>query len=66
MDGLTDVNAGRLSRGEITRCMIPCTPLGCLELIKTSGINICSKRAVVIGRSKILVSIVVSYGIIMY
>lgn len=54
MDGLTDVNAGRLSRGE-SGCIIACTPLGCVELIKSAGVEIAGKRAVVIGRSKIVV-----------
>lgn len=36
--------------------MVPCTPLGCLELIKKSGINVAGKKAVVLGRSKIVVS----------
>ena len=34
---LHDVNAGKLSRGELNDCIIPCTPRGCLELIKKSG-----------------------------
>lgn len=54
VDGLTDVNAGRLSRGE-SDCVTACTPLGCMELIKEAGIEIAGKRAVVIGRSKIVV-----------
>ena len=57
VDGLTDVNAGRLARGNFDNCMVPCTPLGCLELIKRTGVNVAGKRAVVIGRSKIVVSI---------
>jgi methylenetetrahydrofolate dehydrogenase (NADP+)/methenyltetrahydrofolate cyclohydrolase/formyltetrahydrofolate synthetase len=56
VDGLTDVNAGRLARGNIDNCMIPCTPLGCLELIKRTGVGMAGKRVVVIGRSKIVVS----------
>lgn len=55
MDGLTDVNAGRLSRGELKNCQVPCTPLGCVELIKSSGMDISGKRAVVVGRSRIVV-----------
>ena len=55
MDGLSDVNAGRLSRGE--PCTVACTPLGCVELMKSTGIEISGKRAVVLGRSKIVVSI---------
>ena len=34
---LHDVNAGKLSRGELDDCIVPCTPRGCLELIKKSG-----------------------------
>ena len=28
VDGLTDVSAGRLARGDLTRCFTPCTPSG--------------------------------------
>ena len=55
VDGLTDVNAGRLARGDLDNCMVPCTPLGCLELIKKTGVDLAGKQAVVIGRSKIVV-----------
>ena len=34
---LHDINAGKLSRGELNDCIVPCTPRGCLELIKKSG-----------------------------
>lgn len=33
---------------------LPCTPHGCLELIKRSGIPIAGANAVVLGRSKIV------------
>lgn len=33
---------------------VPCTPNGCLQLIKKTGINIVGSKAVVIGRSKIV------------
>ena len=56
VDGLTDVNAGRLSNGDVSRCIVPCTPLGCVELIRSTGMEIAGQRAVVIGRSKIVVS----------
>src|SRR5699024_10018527 len=32
----------------------PCTPCGCIELIKTTGIEISGKKAVVVGRSNIV------------
>ena len=57
VDGLTEVNAGRLSRGDLSHCVVPCTPLGCLELIKSTGEGVEGKRAVVMGRSKIVVSV---------
>ena len=55
VDGLTETNAGRLARGEIDSCVVPCTPLGCLELIKKSGVDTRGQQAVVLGRSKIVV-----------
>ncbi|KAA0711486.1 C-1-tetrahydrofolate synthase, cytoplasmic [Triplophysa tibetana] len=54
VDGLTSINAGKLARGDIGDCFIPCTPKGCMELIKQTGVPLAGKRAVVIGRSKIV------------
>ncbi|KAM4690686.1 C-1-tetrahydrofolate synthase, cytoplasmic isoform 2-T2 [Rhinophrynus dorsalis] len=54
VDGLTSINAGKLARGDLSNCFIPCTPKGCMELIKQTGVEIPGKRAVVIGRSKIV------------
>ncbi|XP_046858903.1 C-1-tetrahydrofolate synthase, cytoplasmic-like [Xenia sp. Carnegie-2017] len=54
VDGLNDVNAGRLARGQINDCIIPCTPRGCFELIKRTGIEVQGKKAIVLGRSKIV------------
>lgn len=33
---------------------VPCTPLGCLELLDRSGVEITGKKAVVIGRSNLV------------
>lgn len=52
VDGLTDINVGKFYKGE--RCFIPCTPRSILELIKSTGIIIEGKNAVVIGRSNIV------------
>lgn len=52
VDGLTDINIGRLYKGE--KCFIPCTPKGILEIIKSMGYSIQGKNAVVIGRSNIV------------
>ncbi|KAL3875174.1 hypothetical protein ACJMK2_038102 [Sinanodonta woodiana] len=54
VDGLHVENSGKLSRGDLSDCIIPCTPRGCLELIQRTGQKIAGKIAVVIGRSKIV------------
>ncbi|TRY54178.1 hypothetical protein DNTS_030453 [Danionella cerebrum] len=54
VDGLTSINAGKLARGDLGDCFLPCTPHGCMELIKQTGVPLAGKRAVVIGRSKIV------------
>uniref|UniRef100_A0A8C7QMC1 C-1-tetrahydrofolate synthase, cytoplasmic n=1 Tax=Oncorhynchus mykiss TaxID=8022 RepID=A0A8C7QMC1_ONCMY len=54
VDGLTSINAGKLSRGDLGDCFIPCTPKGCMKLISQTGTSVAGKNAVVIGRSKIV------------
>jgi len=54
VDGLHDINAGRLSRGDLLKSFQPCTPRGCMRLIHSTGINVEGKHAVVIGRSRIV------------
>ncbi|XP_071507229.1 C-1-tetrahydrofolate synthase, cytoplasmic-like [Diadema antillarum] len=54
VDGLTDHNAGKLARGELGQCFLPCTPRGCMELLKRSGVVVEGKRVAVLGRSKIV------------
>ena len=52
VDGFTAVNVGRMMIGE--ECFLPCTPAGCMEMIRSTGISISGKNAVVIGRSNIV------------
>jgi methylenetetrahydrofolate dehydrogenase (NADP+)/methenyltetrahydrofolate cyclohydrolase len=52
VDGLHVVTAGRLMVGE--KGFIPCTPKGIIKLIKTTGIEIAGKKAVVVGRSNMV------------
>ncbi|XP_039874386.1 C-1-tetrahydrofolate synthase, cytoplasmic-like isoform X4 [Simochromis diagramma] len=54
VDGLSCINAGKLSRGDLNDCFIPCTPNACMELIRQTGVFVAGKHAVVIGRSKIV------------
>lgn len=53
VDGLNTVNEGRASIGDMSG-FVPCTPNGCIELIKRSKVPISGARAVVLGRSKIV------------
>ena len=52
VDGFHPVNAGRLATG--LEALVPCTPLGCLYLLKQELGTIAGKDAVVIGRSNIV------------
>jgi methylenetetrahydrofolate dehydrogenase (NADP+)/methenyltetrahydrofolate cyclohydrolase len=52
VDGFNPVNAGRLAIG--LNGFVPCTPLGCLKLLKNELGDLAGKDAVVIGRSNIV------------
>jgi methylenetetrahydrofolate dehydrogenase (NADP+)/methenyltetrahydrofolate cyclohydrolase len=52
VDGFHAVNAGRLALGQ--EATVPCTPLGCLILIRQVMPQMGGKRALVIGRSNIV------------
>ena len=52
VDGFHPINVGKLVIGEAK--LIPCTPLGILEMIKSTGDEIDGKLALVIGRSNIV------------
>lgn len=52
VDGFTPVNVGRMVIGE--ECFLPCTPAGCMEMLKSTGVSPAGRRAVVIGRSNIV------------
>ncbi|ARJ68875.1 bifunctional methylenetetrahydrofolate dehydrogenase/methenyltetrahydrofolate cyclohydrolase FolD [Paracoccus contaminans] len=52
VDGFTVLNAGRLATGQ--RAMVPCTPLGCLMLLRDRLGSLAGLDALVIGRSNIV------------
>ena len=52
VDGFHPVNAGRLATG--LPGFVPCTPLGCLMLLKDQQPNLAGLDAVVVGRSNIV------------
>jgi len=55
-DGFHPLNVGKLSIANHNdeNLLIPCTPYGCLIMLKGLGINLSGKDAVVIGRSNIV------------
>ncbi|MDP2117176.1 MAG: tetrahydrofolate dehydrogenase/cyclohydrolase catalytic domain-containing protein, partial [Brevundimonas sp.] len=52
VDGFHVVNAGRLAVGQPG--MVPCTPLGCLMLLKAELGDLTGLNAVIVGRSNIV------------
>jgi len=54
VDGFSPLNVGRLSMKNREPMFVPCTPLGCLHLIESTGTQIEGARAVVLGRSNIV------------
>ncbi len=52
VDGFHAVNAGNLMLGN--PCLAACTPSGIMQLIKSTGVEISGKNAVVVGRSNIV------------
>ena len=53
VDGFHPVNAGKLATGAAD-ALVPCTPLGCLHLLKAELGSLSGLDAVVIGRSNIV------------
>jgi len=51
VDGFNPFNVGNLASGY--KSIVPCTPLGCLYLIKKVEKNLAGKHAVIIGRSNL-------------
>jgi methylenetetrahydrofolate dehydrogenase (NADP+)/methenyltetrahydrofolate cyclohydrolase len=49
VDGLTMINAGRLASG--LPGLYPCTPMGCMIMLRETMGDLTGKRAVVVGRS---------------
>jgi 5,10-methylene-tetrahydrofolate dehydrogenase/methenyl tetrahydrofolate cyclohydrolase len=54
VDGFSARNLGELALKGGDPSAIACTPLGCMEMLKRSGVTIAGKHAVVVGRSNIV------------
>ncbi|WP_030540140.1 bifunctional methylenetetrahydrofolate dehydrogenase/methenyltetrahydrofolate cyclohydrolase FolD [Sphingobium sp. DC-2] len=52
VDGFHVVNSGRLATGQ--KALVPCTPLGCIMLLKDELGDLTGMEAVVVGRSNIV------------
>ena len=52
VDGFHPINAGLLASGR--PALVPCTPVGCMRLLRESGVELKGARAVVVGRSNIV------------
>ena len=52
VDAFHPQNVGKIMTGDYD--FLPCTPAGVMELIKESGIDVCGKECVVLGRSNIV------------
>jgi methylenetetrahydrofolate dehydrogenase (NADP+)/methenyltetrahydrofolate cyclohydrolase len=53
VDGLNTINMGRLLCAQ-ENAVLPCTPQGVMHLINSTGIDLCGKKALVIGRSRLV------------
>lgn len=52
VDGFHLINAGKLFTGQ--EGVVPCTPKGILYMLKSTGISLAGKEAVIVGRSNIV------------
>ncbi|MBV6392745.1 MAG: Bifunctional protein FolD protein [Anaerolineales bacterium] len=54
VDGFSPINLGRLAQRGRVPLFVPCTPYGCIYLLKEAGVKIAGANAVVLGRSNIV------------
>lgn len=54
VDGLHEINAGRVALGDQVRAFVPCTPAGAMALIRSVLSDLTGLNAVVIGRSNLV------------
>lgn len=52
VDGLTDINMGKLVHG--VDSLVPCTPMGIVDLLDIYNINLSGKNVTIIGRSDLV------------
>ena len=54
VDGFHPLNVGLLASGQMDQALLPCTPLGCLLLLKDRLADMSGSRALVLGRSNLV------------
>ena len=54
VDGFHPINIGRLAQKGREPLFVPCTPAGCITLLKKAGATLSGASAVVVGRSNIV------------
>jgi methylenetetrahydrofolate dehydrogenase (NADP+)/methenyltetrahydrofolate cyclohydrolase len=54
VDGFHPINLGRLAQKGRDPLFVPCTPAGCIKLLKMAGAKLEGAKAVVLGRSNIV------------
>ena len=54
VDGFSPINIGRLAQKGREPLFVPCTPYGCIYLLKEAGVEISGANAIVLGRSNIV------------
>lgn len=52
VDGLTDINMGKLVHG--VDSLVPCTPMGIVDLLDIYNINLSGKNVTIVGRSDLV------------
>lgn len=54
VDGFHPINIGRLAQKGREPLFVPCTPAGCIKLLKIAGAELEGAKAVILGRSNIV------------
>lgn len=54
IDGFHPLNRGLLASGQMRDALVPCTPLGCLMMLRSEPGNLAGLEAVIVGRSNIV------------
>ena len=54
VDGLNSINSKKIAIGDFKDSFTPCTPKGCIEMIKTANVDFKGLNAIVIGKNKLV------------